>query len=53
MTAIHDDLVGDAAHVQVRAQLDRRWDQITSGSVQCQDAFDVLDKIEDRLNLKL
>ncbi|TDU63204.1 putative addiction module component (TIGR02574 family) [Prosthecobacter fusiformis] len=32
----------------MKATLDRRWDEIVSGRVQCEDAFAVLDRIERR-----
>jgi hypothetical protein len=34
----------------MQATLDRRWEEITSGEVQCEDAFGVLDRIQKRLH---
>lgn len=34
----------------MQATLDRRWEEITSGKVQCEDAFVVLDRIQKRLH---
>jgi hypothetical protein len=35
---------------EMQATLDRRWEEITSGQVQCEDAFVVLDRIQKRLH---
>ncbi len=40
----------EAGDDELKATLDRRWNEITSGAVQCQDAFKVLNKIEARLH---
>ena len=34
----------------MQTTLDRRWEEITSGKVQCEDAFVVLDRIQNRLH---
>ena len=33
---------------EMKSTLDRRWDEIVSGKVLCEDAFAVLDRIERR-----
>lgn len=38
---------------ELQATLDRRWDEITSGKVQCLDAFAVLNQVEARLNARI
>ena len=43
-----EHISGDAALAQVRADLERRWNEITSGNVQCRDAFEVLNEMEAR-----
>ena len=44
-----EHIPGDAALAQVRADLERRWNEITSGSVPCRVALEVLNEIEARL----
>ena len=34
----------------MQSTLDRRWEEITSGKVQCEDAFVVFDRIQKRLH---
>ena len=48
-----EHIPGDAAMSQVRADLERRWNEITSGNVPCQDAFEVLNEIEARVRDKI
>jgi len=43
----------EAEDDELKATLDRRWNEITSGAVQCQDAFTVLNKIEAGLHAKI
>lgn len=41
-----DDLTDD-----VKATLDRRWDEIESGKVKCRDAFEVLAEVRAKYNV--
>lgn len=38
---------------EMKATLDRRWEEIESGKVKCRDAFEALDEIEARLHEKV
>ena len=38
---------------ELKASLDRRWEDIVSGKVKCHDAFAALDEIEARLHERL
>ena len=44
---------GQEAEGELKTTLDRRWNEITSGTVQCRDAFEVLNQIEARLHEKI
>ena len=36
---------------EMRATLDRRWEEIESGKVQCRDAFEVLEEMRAKYNV--
>lgn len=43
----------DSVSEELKTTLDRRWNEITSGRVQCRDAFAVLNQVEARIHARI
>ena len=46
-----EPVVSEPLSDEMKATLDRRWEEIESGKVKCRDAFDVLAEVRARYNV--